>query len=98
MNTNSIASTQESTLTTDRLADVAHEAVDGMASKAQKVEEQLRKGAANAGEQIDATRAAASKTIDQSLSSAEAFVRERPILATGIAFAAGALAMAALRR
>jgi ElaB/YqjD/DUF883 family membrane-anchored ribosome-binding protein len=84
--------------TTQKVANVAHEAIDGAASKAQPVEEQIRTRASKAGEQLDAKQAAAIKQMEQSMKQVESFVRERPVAATGIAFAAGALAAMILRR
>ncbi len=84
--------------TTRKVASVAHDAIDGAARKAEPVEQQLREQASKAGEQMEAKQEAAMKQIDQTMKSVESFVRERPVAATGIAFAAGALAAIILRR
>jgi ElaB/YqjD/DUF883 family membrane-anchored ribosome-binding protein len=84
--------------TTERVAGVAHEAIEGAARKAEPVERQLREQAGKAGDQLEAGQAAAAKQLEQSVKSVESFVRERPVAATGIAFAAGALAAILLRR
>ncbi|HMB58969.1 MAG TPA: hypothetical protein VKN35_03560 [Xanthomonadales bacterium] len=84
--------------TTRKVASVAHEAIDGAAEKAEPVEQKLRDQAGKAGEQIEATQAAATEQVQQSIKRAESFVREKPVAATGIAFAAGVLAALILRR
>lgn len=84
--------------TTKLVASVAHQAIDGAAEKAEPVEKRLRDQASKTGEQVEATQAAASEYLRQSMQEIEAFVKERPIAASGIAFAAGMLAAAILRR
>jgi ElaB/YqjD/DUF883 family membrane-anchored ribosome-binding protein len=84
--------------TTHRVASVAHEAIDGIAEKAEPVEQRLRDQAIRTGEQLEATQLAATEQIQQSMQKVETFIRERPIAASGIAFAAGILAAAILRR
>ncbi len=84
--------------TTERAASIAREAIDGAARKAEPVERQLREQAVKAGDRLEAGQAAAAQQLEQSMKSVESFVRERPVAATGIAFAAGALAAILLRR
>lgn len=84
--------------TTDRIAQSAHEVIDESASKAKVVEEKLRDSAEEASEKADATQKAAVESIRETTDKAEAFARERPIAAAGIAFAAGVLTAAILRR
>ena len=62
------------------------------------MEQRLRAGAEQAGEKLEAGQEAASKQVDRTVAQAEAFINERPIAAAGIAFAAGVLATALLRR
>jgi ElaB/YqjD/DUF883 family membrane-anchored ribosome-binding protein len=80
------------------VANVAHEAIDGAARKAQPIEQQLREQAHKAGEQVEATQAAAMQQVEQSMKKVESFVRQKPVAATGLAFAAGALFALILRR
>lgn len=84
--------------TIEKVAGVAHDVIDGAARKAQPVEQQLREQASKASEQMDATHTAAIRQLEQSIKSVESFVKQRPVAATGIAFAAGALAAVILRR
>lgn len=96
--TKTIHAADSSAPTTEKVASVAHEAIDGAARKAQPVEQQIRQQASKAGEQMDATQTAAIRQVEQSMKTVESFVKERPVAATGIAFAAGALAAIILRR
>lgn len=84
--------------TSRRVAKAAHEAIDEGADRAEKLERQLRSKAGEAGERVEASQAAAAAKIEDSMDRLEAFVKERPIAATGIAFAAGVLATVLLRR
>jgi ElaB/YqjD/DUF883 family membrane-anchored ribosome-binding protein len=84
--------------TTQKVASVAHEAINGVAEKAEPVEQRLRDQASKTGEQVEATQAAATEYLRQSMQQIESFVKERPMAASGIAFAAGILAAAILRR
>ncbi|HET6565922.1 MAG TPA: hypothetical protein VFG52_10955 [Xanthomonadales bacterium] len=96
--TKTLHASESSAPTTQKVASVAHEAIDGAARKAEPVEQQVREQASKAGEQIEAKQAAAIKQVEQSMKSVESFVKERPVAATGIAFAAGVLAAIILRR
>ncbi len=100
MNTasNKIHVAETDTSTTQKVANVAHDAIDGAAKKAEPVEQQLREQATKASEQMGATQAAAMQQVEDSMKKVENFVRERPVAATGLAFAAGALAAIILRR
>jgi ElaB/YqjD/DUF883 family membrane-anchored ribosome-binding protein len=83
---------------TSRVASAAHETVDSAAAKAEDLEVHLRAGAVKAGTKLDASQEAATAQIEKSLAKLETFVKGRPIAAAGIAFAAGVLATALLRR
>lgn len=83
---------------THRATTFAHKAIDGAAEKAEPVEHRLREQVSKAGEKLDETQAAATEEVKESLKKAETFVRERPVAATGIAFAAGVLTAIILRR
>ncbi len=73
--------------TTDRLSERAHESVDRIAKTAGKGEEKIRHEAANAKERSDET-----------LHSISTFVEDNPVISLGVAFAAGAVLSAFLRR
>jgi ElaB/YqjD/DUF883 family membrane-anchored ribosome-binding protein len=90
--------TDDNAPATHKVASAAHDAIDSAAKKAEPVEQQLRDQASKAGEQMEATQAAAVKQVEDSMQKIEKFVRERPVAATGLAFAAGALATIILRR
>jgi ElaB/YqjD/DUF883 family membrane-anchored ribosome-binding protein len=81
-----------------RVAISAHETIDSAASKADEIEQQLRVGASKAGTKLEASQEAATAQVEKSLAKLESFVKGRPIAAAGIAFAAGVLATALLRR
>jgi len=84
--------------TTHKMASVAHDAIEDAARKVEPIEQQLREQAHKAGEQMEATQAAAMKQVEQSMKKVETFVREQPVAATGLAFAAGAVFALILRR
>ena len=86
------------TSTSQRVAEAAHEAVEEAAAKAEKVERQLRDHAAQAGEKLEASQEVAMEQMERSIERIESFVKSRPIAAAGIAFAAGVMATALLRR
>lgn len=81
-----------------RVAISAHETIDSAAAKADEIEQQLRVGATKAGNRFDASQEAATAQVEKSLDKLETFVKARPIAAAGIAFAAGVIATALLRR
>lgn len=83
---------------TQRVASSAHDTIDSAAVKADEIETQLRAGAVNAGAKLEASQEAATAQVKNSLAKLEAFVKESPIAAAGIAFAAGILATTLLRR
>jgi len=92
------SSENEDLSSTRKVASVAHDAIDSAADKAEPVEQKLRDQAGKASEQIEATQAAATEQVQQSMKRVESFVREKPVAATGIAFAAGVIATLLLRR
>lgn len=83
---------------TRRVASSAHESIESAAVKAEELEVHLRAGAVKAGQKLEESQEATSAQIDKSLAKLESFVKGRPIAAAGIAFAAGVLATALLRR
>jgi ElaB/YqjD/DUF883 family membrane-anchored ribosome-binding protein len=84
--------------TTRQAANSAHEFIDAAASKAEKAEKEVRARAEAVGHKAEATQELASKKAEKVLSQTEVFVREQPIAAAGLAFAAGVVASALLRR
>lgn len=96
---NSIDPTPEKDATTARkVGESAHNLIDEATAKAEDLERQLRDKAAAAGEKYEAKKEATNQQVEQSLARVEEFVRERPMTAAGIAFAAGIVASSILRR
>ena len=83
---------------TDKAREFAHEAVDSASSKAEDVERKLRSEAHRAADSIDKGEARARHQLDETLTSMEHFIRERPMAGAGMAFVAGMLAAMILRR
>lgn len=88
----------ENVTTARRVADTAHDLIDDTAAKAENVELRLREKAAAAGETLEAKKDSANEQVEQSLARVESFVKEKPLTAAGIAFAAGVVATSVLRR
>lgn len=89
---------EERAPTTRKAARAAREAVEGTAARAEKLEAGLRTRADRAGENLRRSGEAVERRFEDSVADAETFVRQRPFVAAGIAFAAGALVSALLRR
>jgi len=83
---------------TNRAAKAAHDAIDSTKSKAEEVERQLRRKAAVAGEKVEHSQEVAAEKFDRTLDDVQAFIKEKPVAAAGIAFAAGVIATSLLRR
>ena len=92
------AHSERSDMTARRFASAAHEAIDSAAESAEKVEQKMRAGVAGANEKFEKSHEAASQQLKESIESLDSFLHKRPVAAAGIAFAAGALATALLRR
>ncbi len=73
----------ETSQTTEKLADKAHEAVDSAAEKVTHAEEKLRDAAAQ-GQDV--------------LTAVSSYVKENPLTALGLAFAAGTIFSSLTRR
>lgn len=86
------------TYTTDKVARAAHDTIDDTAEKARSFEASLRGGAKNANQALNEQQDAAIAKMREVTGKAEAFAREQPLTAAGIAFAAGIVAAALLRR
>lgn len=83
---------------TSRVAQAAHDMIDETAEKAESFEVQLREKASDAGDGVEAGQELAQQQIDESIAKVERFVKEQPVASAGIAFAAGILVSALLRR
>lgn len=103
MSTNSSAqsakqSKRDAAPTSKRAAAIAHDAIDSASGKAEQVEEKVRAEAAKLAEKSSEGAAEAKKQFDATVNRVEGFVKERPLAAAGIAFAAGALGALLLKR
>lgn len=83
---------------TEKTVTAAHEAIDRLSERVAKTEERLR-GAASQGqeswsEKQDEVRA----QLEGSVAGARTYARENPLMAAGIAFAAGVVVANLLRR
>ncbi len=77
--------------TTDNVKDRAHESVDRLAERAGSAEEHLRQSASEAGERVRSTSQQARDTSEDFLDTVTDYVRENPMTAVCLAFAAGSL-------
>lgn len=84
--------------TSDRLASMAHETIDRMTPKVNRAEHEVRGAAARAA---DATKLLQEQTVratEENLRKVRSFIENNPLATAGIAFAAGALLSALVRR
>lgn len=95
---NSTASSQINSPVTERASEAAHHAVDAMAGKAATAEDTLRKTAASSKATIDQKQEELKMQMQSSYERSKQFAQENPVAAAGIAFAAGMLVSALLRR
>ncbi len=93
-----MATEKETSRTTQRAAEKAHETVDRVAEKAAAAEETIRDRAAGADEQLRDRAHQARERSDELIGSVVGFVRENPLTALGLAFAAGSLFSSLNRR
>ena len=92
--TQATISTELGSSTTDRLASMAHETIDRVTPKANRAEHQVRGAAADTATLMQEHLAAARDNLHKARSYAE----RNPLITAGIAFAAGALLSALIRR
>ncbi|MCK8516897.1 hypothetical protein M0534_11260 [Methylonatrum kenyense] len=86
-----MATQKETSRTTERAAEKAHETVDRVAEKAAAAEEKIRDRAASADEQVRERAHQARDRSDELINNVVTFVRENPLTSLGLAFAAGSL-------
>jgi ElaB/YqjD/DUF883 family membrane-anchored ribosome-binding protein len=84
--------------TTDRFAAKAHETVDTIADRAQRAEREVRDAAERTVEQARELHQQYADTAERSLRRATSYVESNPLAVVGIAFVAGVLLSAMLRR
>lgn len=84
--------------TAHRVSSIAHEAIDKASVKAEEIEERVRLQAGHLREKSSEAAREARAQFNESLTRLDAFVRERPLTALGIAFTAGIVGAALMRR
>jgi ElaB/YqjD/DUF883 family membrane-anchored ribosome-binding protein len=82
----------------ERAAEAVHERVDRIEEKLEAGEERLRDAAANAEEKIQEARERADEDLTVLAEQARGYVREHPLAAAAVAFAAGVVFVSLLRR
>jgi ElaB/YqjD/DUF883 family membrane-anchored ribosome-binding protein len=88
----------ESNRTTDKAAEAAHEAVERIAARVDQIEEHLRQTAADARMSLRETAGRAQRASQDVVTDVRHYVFEHPVASLGIAFAAGVVFSALLRR
>ena len=88
---------RESTMT-DRVAAKAHETVDTIAERAQRAEREVRGAAERTADQARQLREQYADTAEQTLRRAGSYLESNPLAVVGIAFVAGVLLSAMIRR
>jgi ElaB/YqjD/DUF883 family membrane-anchored ribosome-binding protein len=83
---------------TEKAASAAHQAVDAMSSKAANAEETIRKTAAGSSEALHQRQEQIKHQLESGYQRTRSLAAENPLAAAGIAFAAGVLVTALLRR
>lgn len=83
---------------TDKVAKAAHEAIDKMAAGADQVESRIRQTAADAQVNVRDTTGRAQRMSEDVVTEVRQYVYERPVASVVMAFAAGIIFSAFLRR
>ena len=89
---------ESQTATTDHFAAKAHETVDSIAERAQSAEREVRKAAARTTKQARQLRDEYAETAEEGLERARSYLESNPLAVVGIAFVAGVLLSAMIRR
>lgn len=84
--------------TADRIAQKAHDYVDRIAAQAGAAEAQLRSSYGDAGERLHGSRDEVKARYDELNSTVRDYVHEHPMTSIGVAFGAGVLLAALLRK
>ena len=84
--------------TAERLAAKAHDTVDRVAEAANYAEREVRGAAARTAEQAKELRDQALERADENMQRVRSYVEQNPMMAAGIAFAAGVLLSTLFRR
>lgn len=83
---------------TEKATAAAHHAVDAMSTKAASAEETIRKTASESSEAWHQRQEQLQQQLESGYQRTRSFAAENPVAAAGIAFAAGVLLTALLRR
>ncbi|WP_372762341.1 DUF883 domain-containing protein [Pseudoalteromonas sp.] len=83
---------------TEKATSAAHEAVDALSGKAAAAESSVRKGASSSAQTLSEKQLIAQQKLGEYSSKTRALAAENPLATAGIAFAAGMLFTALLRR
>ncbi len=83
---------------TEKATEAAHHAVDALSSRAASAEHSVRQGASSSAKTLSEKQAAARAKISEYGGKTRQFAAENPLATAGIAFAAGMLVTALLRR
>lgn len=84
--------------TTERFAAKAHETVDSLAERAERTERDVRKAAERTADQARQLHQQYAETAEQTLRRAGSYLESNPLAVVGIAFVAGVLLSAMIRR
>jgi ElaB/YqjD/DUF883 family membrane-anchored ribosome-binding protein len=91
-------SSQSGNSTSDRLASMAHETIDRVTPKANRAEQQVRGAAAGAADSAELLQEQVAAAAGENVRKLRSYIESNPIATVGIAFAAGALLSALVRR
>jgi ElaB/YqjD/DUF883 family membrane-anchored ribosome-binding protein len=83
---------------TDRLASMAHDTLDRVTPKANRAEHEVRNAAARTTESVKHLQEQAVEAAEEGLRQARSYIASNPLTTAGIAFAAGVLLSALIRR
>jgi hypothetical protein len=84
--------------TTDRLASMAHETIDGVSPTVNRAEHEVRGSATRALDEAKLMQEHAVEAAEDNLRRLRSYAESNPLVTAGIAFAAGALLSAWVRR
>ena len=84
--------------TTDRLASMAHETIDRATPRANRAEHEVRGAAMRAADSAKVLQEHAVEAAEENLRKLRSYAESNPLITAGIAFAAGALLSALIRR
>jgi ElaB/YqjD/DUF883 family membrane-anchored ribosome-binding protein len=84
--------------TTDRIASMAHETIDRATPKVNRAEHEVRGAAARAADGAKVLQEQAVHAAEENVRKVRSYIESNPLTTAGIAFAAGVLLSALIRR